>query len=371
MTQLPPRLVYILPSNRWSGVERYVLDLCRHFSAAGWPVDVFTRDARAVDSLFRLPGVKLHHARFEGWHDLPTALKLLRFIRRLDKKRPAVIHTNRYRDALIADWARRLAKRPDVKLVMTRHYVGPGKTSMLYRHLYHRLDSHLFVSAKARDSFLSAWPEQHYPFNPSALYVIHNSLLLAPDHVPAPLSDSGPVVAMYHGRLSPGKGLETLIDALAIVAARKVKMRLRITGTGSPDYADALRRRAQRLGVMERIDWTRHTADPLPLIAACSFGILPSEAEEAFGLANIEYMVQGRTLITTANGAQGEYLTDGLDAIIVPPGDAPKLADAMQRLAENPGLRTSLSQEAARSFNQNLSWPRFAAKMTSVYNPQH
>lgn len=363
-----PRLVYIVPANRWSGVERYVLDLCRHFSSRGWPIHLFTRDARAVDSLLRMPGVTIHHARLGGYTDFSTLFAIWRFIKSLPKDETAIFHTNRYRDAVLVDSARRLARRPEIRLVATRHYVAPGKVRFPFSRLYHRLDAHIFVSAKARDAFMESWNPGMTPFDPAAIRVIHNSIMLPDSHLPAPFPEKGPVIAMYHGRIAPGKGLETLIDALTVLAEKKVKLRLRIVGTGNPDYTDVLRNRAIKAGVMERIDWTRYTTDPLPLIAGCAFGVLPSQTSEAFGIANIEYMAQGRPQISTFNGAQPEYLSDGVDAIMVPPDDAAALADAMQALARDPSLRLKLGNNAWNTFSRRLSWGRFAQTMESLYN---
>lgn len=278
-----------------------------------------------------------------------------------------IIHANRYRDALIADIARRLARKRNVRIVMTRHYVAPGNPHLPYKALYPRLDAHLFVSEKARKGFLEAWRQGHTPFDPVSLRVVHNSLLLPDDFEADPLPERNAATAMYHGRLVPGKGLETLIDALGILAREKVKMRLRIAGTGNPDYVDALRRRAESAGVMDRIDWTRHTPNPLELIATADFGVLPSDASEAFGLANIEYLVQGRPQVCTANGAQAEYMTEGEEALFVPPGDAQALAEAMRRLAEDPDLRREMGLRASETLRRDLSWTSFADKMTEIY----
>lgn len=365
---MPPRLVYIVPANRWSGVEKYVLDLCRHFSAKGWKIDLFTRDARAVDSLFQLPGIRIRHALFGGPTDIASLFLLWRFLRRHAKAdRPTIIHANRYRDALTADIARRLARKKNVRIVMTRHYVAPGKTRLPYKALYPRIDAHLFVSKCARDGFLKAWRPGRTPFDPTSLRVVHNSIFLPEEFSPAPLPDRSSATAMYHGRLAPGKGLETLIDALAILARDKVKIRLRIVGNGNPDYVDALRRRADDARVMDRIDWTRYTPDPLGLIASADFGVLPSQASEAFGIANLEYMAQGRPQVCTYNGAQPEYLSDDYDAFLVPPADAEALAEAMRKLAADSRRRFLMGGNAARTFRQKLSWNRFADTMTDIY----
>ena len=49
-------LIHILTENRWGGMTRYALDICRHYKSLGWNVVAFTRDAKAVDSLFRERG---------------------------------------------------------------------------------------------------------------------------------------------------------------------------------------------------------------------------------------------------------------------------------------------------------------------------
>ena len=49
------------------------------------------------------------------------------------------------------------------------------------------------------------------------------------------------------------------------------------------------------------IDWHKHLDDPMALIPDCDFGVLPSLTEEAFGLANIEYMAYGRPQVCSSN----------------------------------------------------------------------
>lgn len=368
-----PALLHILASNRWSGVERYALDLCRHFSAEGWDVSVLTRDARVVDAPFRESGIKLRHAPLTGYFDMASSLRLAQILRAMaaetrkkgESPQETVIHVHRYRDALRAIVGRCLSRRKDVRIVMTLHTVRRGHDSRLYRFIYRNLDAHIFVSEKVRGAFLSAWTDRPLPFDSARLHTIHNSLALE-DCVPVSEPSKGPVVAMYHGRLAPGKGLETLIRALPLLAKRT--LRLRIVGSGNPDYVDSLRTLAQRLEVMDSIDWFRHTDDPLRLIADCHFGVLPSEDAEAFGLANLEYMACGRPQVCTSNGAQSEYLQAGTDAFIIPPGDPEALADAMRTLARDPGLRQQMGQKAREGYITRLSWRDFTKSMSCVYN---
>lgn len=355
-------LLHIVPSNRWGGAERYALDICRHFLGRQWDVIAYTRDAKAVDRLFEDAGIELRHAPLQGLSDPVTFRILSRDMASLPHG--TIIHTHRYRDAMITLVARKLARRPDIKVVNTRHIVRPGHNSWLYRRMYRNLDAQIFVSEAARERFLSTWRRRKLPFSPDRVHVLHNSILLPPEP-PAPEPDKGPIVAMFHGPIVPGKGIETLIDALPRL--KGMRTRLRIVGTGHPDYVDAIRARAQARGVMEMIDWHKYTVDPHPLIRTAHFGVLPSVASEAFGLANIEYMANGRPQVCTGNGAQTEYLTNGTDALIVPPGNSEDLAAAMLRLASDSELRRRLGDAAWTNFSRSLSWPRFASRIEAIY----
>lgn len=365
---LKPRLIHIVASNRWSGVERYALDLCRHFAGAGWKVTALTRDAKAVDQKFAASGIPLLHAPLVDFFDLSTVRMLGRLLRKEGKTAPegrrTVIHVHRYRDALRAIAARRLSGRRDVRIIMTLHNVISGRDTVLYRYIYRHLDGQIFVSESVRQRFLSTWKDKPLPFSVPIVRTLHNSLSLK-DLNPLPEPEKGPVVAMYHGRLAEGKGLETLIRALSLIARRT--LRLRIVGSGNPDYVDSLRHLAQTLGVMDIIDWRKHVEDPLPVIAESHFGILPSEEPEAFGLSNLEYMASGRPVVSTTNGGQTEYLTDGLDSFLVAPANPEALADAMRKLARNPERRREMGAAARDTFTERLSWPRFASEMENIY----
>lgn len=359
----PKTLIHIVSSNRWSGAERYALDICRHYMDKGWNVMALTRDARAVDSMFRREGIPLEHAPLHGLFDPPSAMALSAILKRIPEGE-GVIHVHHYSDAFTALLARKMAGRKDIRVVSTRHRVRKGLDNWLLRRIYRNLDAQIFVSQLAYSRFIATWNGRSLPFPEERVHILANSLNMgAATTTPEP--ERGPVTAMFHGPLKRGKGLENLIDALPML--RDIKLRLRIVGTGSPDYVDVLRRRAQARKVMEMIDWYKHTDTPMELIASSHFGVLPSVTEEAFGLANIEYMACGRPQVATSSGAQKEYLTDGREALIVPPSDTTALADAIRHLATSPDLRQRMGAAAARRFNSTLCWSRFIARLDKIY----
>lgn len=356
-------LLHIIPSVSWSGIERHTLDICTEFMARGWNVTVLSKGSRSIDERFRENEVRIIHAPLMGAHDYSTVMRLRRYLRELQEDEGVVIHVHRYRDALCALMARKLANRPDVRIIMTHHFVRPGKRSFLHRLAYRKADCHIFVSRQSEQSFLTAFREDENPFGSAESLVLHNSLRLPPEpRVEEP--ERGPVTGMFHGRLAPGKGLETLIDALTMTNAR---FRVRIVGSGRPEYVDRLRQRAIAKGVMEKIDWRRHTPDPLPSIRETHFGVLPSTEPEGFGLSNLEYMAMGRPQICTFTGAQGEYLTDGETAFAVTPANAASLAAKMDLLATDRELRVRMGKEAWTQFQERMSWKGFADQLEARY----
>lgn len=357
-------LVHIVNGNMMAGVQSYALDICRHYKGNGWNVMALTKGAHAIDSRFAANGIKVTHAPLRGFLDFSSILMVARFIRSLPKGE-TLIHAHRYRDAYTVMMARLLAKRPDVRIAVTRHAVRKGRNSGLFRRLYANIDAHIFVSRLAYERFCSSWDGKNMPLSQDKVHVLHNSLYIPDYPHPLPEPEKGPVTAIYHGPIAEGKGLETLIDAL--MAMRNVKMRLVIAGTGSPDFLDRLRKRAMIREVMDTIDWNTACDDPVELIERSHFGVVPSVESEAFGLGNLRYMALGRPQICTRNGAQTEYLTDGVSALFVPPADSATLAEAMRKLASDATLRQRMGEEAFREFETRLSWRSFIAKLDKIY----
>ena len=357
-----PRLIHLVASNVWGGAERAALDLCTQFRGEGWSVTAYTRDARAVDARFEARGIDLRHAPLQGASDIISARLLARHLRA--EPRGTIVHAHRYRDALMTLAAKTLARRPDIRTVVTRHVVAHPRSPRFLGPAYALIDAHIYVSDLARRRCLASFAPAQHKIVSARSHVITDGLRLGRTPV-VPEPDRGPIVAMYHGRLIPGKGLETLIDALPRLKGRRT--RLRIVGSGNPDYVDTLRRRAFSRGVAPLIDWHRYTPDVLPLIQTAHFGVTPSILAEAFGLPNIEYMAAGRPVITSCTGAQSEYITHGREGLLVAPADADILARAMLALASDADMRRRMGAAARIRFEAQLAWPHVADAHRRLY----
>lgn len=355
-------LIHVVPSGEWGGPERYAFDICRYFNEQGWHVRALTRDARAVDSQFVKYGINVVHAPLRPYPDYYSARKLAMLFKSIPCEK-GIVHVHRYNDALTCIIARKIARRSDIRLVATRHKAEKGLDGLLRRIIYRGIDRHLFVSEFARTFFYEGWEPGASPLDISKTAVSFNSFLHSAE-CPAEEPTRGPIAAAYRGKLKPGKGLETLIDALSLI---KEHVRLKIIGKGHPDYVDRLRQRAYLAGVADRIDWIRNTEFADYKMGTVHFGILPSEEPEAFGMSNLEFMACGKPQISTFSGAEKEMLIPGEDSIEVKRSNPAMLAHAIDRLATDPELRIRLGQKAFERYQALFSWPHFLEKLLPSY----
>jgi glycosyltransferase involved in cell wall biosynthesis len=158
---------------------------------------------------------------------------------------------------------------------------------------------------------------------------------------PADVPDmTGAPVVLAVGRLAPQKGLGTLIEAAARWADLEPRPRLMIVGEGPLEAG--LKARAASLGVPAEFAGRR--TDVPALLAAAAVFVLPSNWE---GQALIlqEALRAGAPIVATRTGGN-PALTGEDAALLVPPGDAARLAGAVRAVLTDPALASSLRQAA-------------------------
>ncbi|GAA4010518.1 hypothetical protein GCM10022247_35910 [Allokutzneria multivorans] len=107
-----------------------------------------------------------------------------------------------------------------------------------------------------------------------------------------------------------------------------------LTDTREAGYQELLARRISELGLRGRV-FLLDDLDPLEVAScyeAAHIAVLPSREPEAFGYANIEAMLAGVPVITTAHGAPLDYIEDGRSGVLVPPSDPAAIAAALRVL---------------------------------------
>jgi len=174
----------------------------------------------------------------------------------------------------------------------------------------------------------------------------------------------GSTIALAVGRLVYYKGVEVLLDALALTR----HIRLVIVGDGP--LRDALQARAARLGINQRLRWLGSVADD-DLVGAFSSAdlfVLASVARsEAFGLVQVEAMAAGVPVISTRLGTSVDVVNvDGISGLLVKPGDPNELAAAIEKIANDRELRRRLSTGALERA-QDFSESRLVGRYRELY----
>ena len=149
------------------------------------------------------------------------------------------------------------------------------------------------------------------------------------------------------GRLVPWKGMGGLIDAVASARADLADMTLVIAGDG-PDRADLESYARARLSDGYAFTGAIDNGQVHALLASADVLVLNSSYE---GLSHllIEAMTAGTPTIATAVGGNSEVITDGVDGLLVPYGDANALTAALVRVTSEDGLAERLHHAAKES----------------------
>lgn len=147
------------------------------------------------------------------------------------------------------------------------------------------------------------------------------------------------VYAIAVSRLVKRKAYPDLIEALA--RAGVPELELIIAGDGPEE--PALRARAAELGIADKVHFLGHVDETRKyqfLAAADCFAL--ATLHEGFGIVYQEAMSCGLPIATTNCGGQTDFLEDGENALLTPPGDPDALARSLARLARDPALRARL-----------------------------
>jgi glycosyltransferase involved in cell wall biosynthesis len=185
-----------------------------------------------------------------------------------------------------------------------------------------------------------------------------------------PRDRDGSRVVAYAGHLYAWKGVDVLLAALA----RIPEARGLIVG-GHSEEPDLARTKAvaDRLGIGGRIDFTG-LVEPgkVPdLLGQADVLVLPNPASAistryTSPLKLFEYMAAGRPIVSSDLPSIREVISDDVNALLVPPGDAEALASAIQRLLNDPVLASRLAR-AALDEVPKYSWQRRAERLEALF----
>ena len=184
------------------------------------------------------------------------------------------------------------------------------------------------------------------------------------------LNHRPPKKVLAVGGLNEWKGYDYLIRAIAELTARGLQCQLELVGGGNE--ADSLKALATRLGIMDRVKfrgWVR--PEEIPGIMSKATVFVHPSSKLGDGVPNVikESMAAGTPVIGSNIAGIPELLKGGDLGLLVPPMDIKALADAIENLLTNAGLRNKYAESARKHAVEKFDLWRNGKALAKVLRP--
>lgn len=389
----PIRVLFVNTRSALGADVAVHVTLMRNLGAAGCEVSLATNrnsidhaallaqlaDARGLDILALNLGYELagrsKAGRLLGAAGNLTAMlaALARLAVHARRRRIDVIHsTDRPRDALLSTLLARLTGRRNILHLHIKWDAHMGRATTW---AMERADGALAISDFVRRSLLEGGVPD---------YKIHTALnaidpcRFDPERVPPGalrkhlgISGSAPFIGVV-ARVMVWKGQLDLVEAFAKVRESIPNAVLAIVGRedtlmgGGDAYGDAIRSRAEELGLGESVRWAGWFDDMPSVFADLDVACVPSW-EEPFGLVVTEAMAMRKPVVGYRSGALPEIIDDGVEGLLVTPKDYDALANAITGLLQDPERRAAMGRRGRERVLRQFTPERQAKEVAEIY----
>ncbi len=398
----------MMGGKKTGGMNVYVRDLAAELGRMGIQVDVFTRSeddcqprikhdlgygARVIH-IPAGPEVPVLPAEIIDYLD-EFVEGVLRFAAE-EKATYDLIHSHYWLSGLVAE---RLRARWEptygrhLPIVQMFHTLGHMK-NLIYprpeeKAPQARIDGERHIINHVADAVIAATPAEEiqlvslYGADPGRIVIIPPGVDLSRFH-PLDRVQSRQALGMpcdgknimFVGRIEPLKGIDTLIEAAAILRDQQPEIMANtcfsIVG-GDPWALNPEREMArlqalrEELGVTELVGFigAKNQNDLPKYYAAAEVVVMPSHYE-SFGLVALEAMAMGTPVVASEVGGLAHLIKDGETGFHIPPRDPEALADRLCLLLSDPVLRAALGRQA-QAYARQYDWSRIAERMIQFY----
>lgn len=179
---------------------------------------------------------------------------------------------------------------------------------------------------------------------------------------------------LFVGRIEPLKGIDTLLEALAIMRKSNQKVCLTVIGGNTNNGPEETNNEMVRLqGLREQIGLQDLVAfignrgqDTLPYYYSAADAVVVPSFYESFGMVALEAMACGTPVVASQVGGLAFLVQDGETGFTVPVDDPEALAEKLLLLIRNEALRQEMGKNAT-DFAKNYDWTRITSRMIDLY----
>ena len=365
MSTRPFRVVYVVHSLAIGGAEEMILNLVRHLPAEFEPAVVCIGAPGPIGEEIRKTGVPFRALGLNPGLRRPfDLLRLQQFI--LDCA-PDIVHTFLLTASLFGRFAAMMARVPVVIGTEVNIYERKQPLHRLAeRWLMKGTDLVVCSAESVREFYL-----KQIGADPAKVLVIYNAVdwsqlqttvaceaLRAEFHIPpdAPLAG---IIA----RLTEQKAHRVLFEAMA-TRADLSSLHLLVVGDG--ELGDELRRHVERFDLASRVHFAGARRDLGNILGAIDIFVMPS-LWEGLPLSLVLAMGAGLPVIASRVAGIPEVVHHGVSGLLVTPGNAVELGEALSRVLHDEGLRTRLGEEARAFVTPRFGIGDFVSATTACY----
>ncbi|MBA3734306.1 MAG: glycosyltransferase family 4 protein [Actinobacteria bacterium] len=309
-----------------SGSEAHLLSLLPRLKERGWDVRflmLHEHEPGAWEFARELTGRGIPLDAISLAADVDP-IAFLRLGAYLARKRPKILHTHLVHADVYGQLTGALTGIP--VRVSTKHGFNEFRENPGFalgdRAIATFAHTHIAISRG-----LARYLEEVEGFDGASFEIVHYGI--EPDGAPRPYEGDVPRLLCV-GRLIPIKGHIVLMRAFAEARRRIPGLELQIAGRGPLE--PALRALAKELEIEDAVHFLGYVAPVQKAVADAAIVVVPSMGE-GFGMVALEAMERARPVIAAEIGGLGELVQDGVTGLLVPPGEADPLVDAIVRLA--------------------------------------
>jgi glycosyltransferase involved in cell wall biosynthesis len=373
MSGASPKLLYLVTEDWYFWSHR--LPMARAALAAGFKVGVATR-VDAHGERIRAEGFALHPLRWRrGDFGLVAGLRAITEIHRLYRReRPDLVHHISVKPAVYGGLAACAARIPAVVSSLTGMGYSLASAGLGARMARLPMSLALRLLLAWRRSVLVIQNEAHRatllalaPKAADRVVVIRGSGVDTRHFAALPDPSARPIAIGFVGRLLADKGVRVLIDAYRRLLARGVPVRLVLAGVPDPESPTSISdAEIKDWLTLSGLTWLGQVSDVRQVWAEAHIAVLPS-FHEGLPKSLLEAAACARPIVATDIPGCREVAIPGRNALLVPVGDAPALADAIERLARDDDLRRRLGAVSRSVVEPDLSDLRIGAETVALY----
>jgi glycosyltransferase involved in cell wall biosynthesis len=248
---------------------------------------------------------------------------------------------------------------------MRKGSVVPDLFIWLYEHgplslLLHRASRIICSSNFVRLEFLHRYKHKSMTITPGV-----DNEIFKPDEK---RKSRNPNVLFIGGlsRAEQHKGLDVLIEAIQKI--RKALPDVHLTIVGDGDMKNQYEAHVARLGLQESVTFMgKLTGDPLVKAYQQAWVLVQPSFNESFSMVILEAMACKKPVIATEVGGIPEAIINNEDGILIPPGNASLLTEAMERLLKNSDAAASIGERGFKKIIEKFTWTKKTNETNEVF----